>query len=77
VQIVELLDSDISKYPELGTQGKFKDYLEKMDPLLRNQLFTVILQSEAMQKAQPVRSANTNCVFIRSAAPADVSPLPL
>jgi hypothetical protein len=55
VQIIKLMNEDVSKYPSMGMKGKLRDALRKMERRARNTFISGFLKSKDMQNAQPVR----------------------
>lgn len=54
MQIIKIMEGDVSK--EMEFQGSLKQMLPQMARQAREELFKDIMQSEPMNKAQPVRT---------------------
>jgi hypothetical protein len=55
VQIIKLMNEDVSKYPSMGMKGKLRDALKKMERRAGSAFISVFLKSKVMQFAQTVR----------------------
>ena len=66
MQIIKIMEGDVSK--EMEFQGSLKQMLPQMARQAREELFKDIMQSEPMNKAQPVRMCSLSSCLWHSAA---------